>query len=483
VNGAYGAFSGFYYGTATLSQLLGSDELTNTLNTTITPDFTEKNSWNYFFKYDSNYDDYQAGLLMQWASFTNNNCNVVIQSIESGLPILSSKKDTLNANRLLGEAFLMRATCEFYNNFYIGRQYHASTLNAPSTLYRRKPILGFDDLAEPRKTVGEVYRFVIEDLLNAKKLLPEKFDKTIHPIAYQYRSKRDVATAMLAKVYFQKNDFDSALICTNELLGNTKGSSGKFPLQSGTSYSHLFQITDKTNFQAGNNSEIMMGFHGSSAFQPTIASRWINFQWTAFKNLQNGDISQAKFRLVLDSSLIKTFLKGDTAVDSRFKQLIYISRNQGKEAPAGQWTTLKYAFPTSNIVWLRAAEFHLIRSEIFMHKNNFTDALNELNLIRTRAGLGEKSTIISKSELLKEIIDERSRELCCENSRRWDNLRLASLSDSEIAAYLPEPYKSGNITMGNRSIFTNESSIFWNNDRLYCLIPENEYINNPALKK
>lgn len=484
INGAYGAFSSnSYFGTLALSQMLGSDEITNTLNATVIPDFSEKNTLNYFFNYNCNYDDYQAGILMQWSSFVNNNCNVVIQSIEKGLPVLKTKNDSLNVNRLLGEAFLMRATCEFYNNFYIGRQYHASTLNSPSTLYRRKPILGFEDLPEPRKTVGQVYRFLIDDLKRAELLLPEKFDKSIHTTAYQYRCKRDVATAMLAKVYFQKNDFDSALIYTNKLLGNTKGSSVRFPLQSGTSYARLFQIIDKTNFQAGSNSEIIMGFHGNSAFQPSIASRWQGFQWTAFKNLQNGDVSQAKFRLVIDSSLVKRMLQGDTSMDVRYRQMMYVTRNQGKEAPAKQWTTLKYAYPTSNLIWLRTAEFHLMRAEIYVHKNNLPDAVSELNLIRARAGLDEINLSISKSNLIKAIIDDRSREMCFENVRRWDNLRLASLSDSPAAVYLPEPYNSGLIPLGNRAISGTESTIHWNSDRLYCLIPENEYLNNTALER
>jgi hypothetical protein len=482
INGAYGAFcSGTYFGNISLSLLLGSDEVTNTKNPQIISDFTGINGNNYFFNYKTNVDEYQAGFALQWSSFTENNCNVVIKSIEDGLPEIKNKKDSLNSDRLLGEAFLMRAIVEYYNNFYIGRQYHSSTIDAPSTLYRRKPILSFDDLPEPRKTVGQVYRFLIQDLKRAQILIPEKYDKTIHPVAFQFRCKRDVATAMLAKVYFQKNDFDSALICINELLGNSKASSTKFPLQNGSEYIKLFQQTEKVNFQPGNGSEIIMGFHGNSAFLPTIASRWGLFQWTSFKNLQNGDLSQAKFRLVMDSSLIRTFLKGDTGLDVRFRRLIYISRNQGKEVPAGQWTALKFAFPTSNIVWLRAAEFHLMRAEIFLHTNKIESAFTELNLIRARAGLNEINSNLTKHELFQEIIDERRREMYFENIRRCDNLRLATLSDSPVAAYLPEPYKSGYIPTGNRSFLMSDSLIPWNSDRLYCLIPENEYIYNPAL--
>lgn len=483
INGAYGAFcAGGYYGNYYLCGILESDEATYTRNTAILPEFSLLNTSNYFFSYRCNIDDYQAGLALQWSSFVSNNCNVVIKSIEGGLPALKTRKDSLNANRLLGEAYLMRATVEYYNNFLIGRQYHATTINAPSTLYRRKPVMSFEDMAEPRKSVGEVYRFLVSDLQKAEKLLPVNFDKNTHSTAYQYRCKRDVATAMLAKVYFQKNDFDSALVYINSLLGNTKGASVKFPLQNGLTYSQLFRITDKVNFQAGSNSEIIMAFHGNNAFQPTTAVRWGAFQWTAFKNLQNNDLTSSNFRIVLDSSLIRNFLSGDTLFDVRYRQLIYRTKSAGKEAPAGQWTTLKFAYPTSNVLWMRAAEFHLMRAEIFIHKNELLNALSELNLIRTRAGLSEFIQPVTKVQVFLAVIQERSRELYFENIRRSDNLRLASLSDSPYADYLPEPYKSGYIPTGNRALFFNETKIAWNDDRLYCLLPENEYLYNPALK-
>jgi len=483
MNGAYGAFcANNYYGNIQLDELLGSDCVTSTSNTTILPDFSNITRENYFFKYESNTNDYQAGMLLQWASFVNNNSNIIAQSILQKLPALSTKNDTLNADRLLGEALLMRATTEYYNAYFVGRQFHSTTQDSLSTLYRRKPILSFEDMAEPRKTVSEVYQFLIADLKQAKQLLPDKFDRTIEPLAYQYRCKKEVATAMLAKVYFQKNDFDSALIQINDLLGNQVGISTKFPLNQGVAYSKIFQTTDKTNYQAGNNSEVIMAFHGNSAFLPTITTSWLCFQWTAFKNLQNGDITQPKFRIVFDETFRNNWLRGDTAKDIRFKQLIYLTQNKGKEAPAGQWTTLKFAYPTSNVTWLRASEFHLMRAEIYLHQDNLPFALTELNLIRTRAGLDEIAGSISKADLFKELIDERGRELCFENVRRWDNLRLASLSNSMYASYLPEPYKSGKIPLGNRSIFMTETELSWNANRLYSPIPNNEYLFNPALK-
>ena len=395
---------------------------------------------------------------------------------------MSTANDTLNANRLMGEALLLRASVEFYNNYFVGRQYHANTQDSLSTLYRRKPFMVTADAAEPRKTVAQVFRFMVTDLKMAKLLLPDKFNNKIHPPAYQFRCKKEVATAMLAKVYFQANKFDSALVEVNELLGNQIGVSPKFPLLEGNSYLEIFQNEAKSNYQTGNYSEVIMAFHGNSAFTPTTTTHWQLFQWTAFQNLQNGDISHCKFNIVLDESLKALWLKGDTAKDLRFKQLVYISANHWKESPAGQWTTLKWAYPTSNIPWLRASEFHLMRAEIYLHQDKLAFAESELNLIRFRAGLPGLVANVSKADLFKEIIDERMREFCFENIRRWDNIRLASLNDTPYGSYLPEPYKSGNIPLGNRKNLIHDTVLNWNSNRLYSPIPINEYLFNPALR-
>ncbi|NDP20812.1 MAG: RagB/SusD family nutrient uptake outer membrane protein [Paludibacter sp.] len=483
MNGAYGAFaSGSYYGDLVLTDVLGSDNSAPTLNPLIQPDFTLLNASNYTFKYQSNIDDYQAGRFLQWGSFVNNNSNLIIQSINQHLPPIKNSVDTLNAQRLMGEAYLMRASVEYYNNYFVGRQYHFSTLDSLSTLYRKRPILSVNDTSEPRKTVAQVYRFLEEDLRAAINLLPSQFDKSIHPLAYQYRCKKDVAIAMLAKVFFQQNNFDSALVYVNKLLGNQIGMSTKFPLTQGYAYSKIFQTIDKVNYQSGTGNEVIMAFHGSSAFQPTTTTRWDSFQWTAFKNLQNGDLTQSKFRIVLDKSLQNIFIQGDTANDIRFKQLIYITTNFGKEYPAGQWTCLKAAYPTSNTPWLRSSEFHLMRAEIYFHKNNFPYAITELNLIRKRAGLVEIGNEIINEALYKNIIDERRREFCFENVRRWDNFRLASIAGSTYGVYLPEPFKSGKIPLGNRMNLITDTELPWNSNRFYSLIPQNEYLFNPALK-
>ncbi len=483
MNGAYGAFaSNSYYGNLVLTDVLGSDNSAPTSNTLIQPDFTLLNASNYLFKYQSNIYDYQAGGYLQWGSFVNNNSNLVIQSIKQHLPPIKNSVDSLNAQRLMGEAYLMRATVEFYNNFYVGRQYHITTLDSLSTLYRKRPVLAINDANEPRKTVAQVYRFLEEDLRLAIHLLPSKFDNSIHPLAYQYRCKKDVAIAMLAKVFFQQNNFDSALVYVNQLLGNQVGISTKFPLVQGTSYSKIFQTIDKINYQYGTGNEVIMAFHGSSAFQPTSPAHWGSFQWTAFKNLQNGDLTQSKFRIVVDKSLQDIFIQGDTAKDIRFKQLIYITTNIGKEYPAGQWTTLKAAYPTSNTPWLRSSEFHLMRAEIYFHKNNFPYAIAELNLIRKRAGLVEIGNDIINEALYKSIIDDRRKEFCFENVRRWDNFRLASLAGSTYGTYLPEPFKSGKIPLGNRMNLITDTELPWNSNRFYSPIPQNEYLFNPALK-
>jgi len=65
INGAYGAFcSNSYYNNVVLTQTLGSDEITNTKNPSILPDFLSISAYNYHFSYQCNTDNYQAGSVL-----------------------------------------------------------------------------------------------------------------------------------------------------------------------------------------------------------------------------------------------------------------------------------------------------------------------------------------------------------------------------------------------------------------------------------
>lgn len=77
---------------------------------------------------------------------------------------------------------------------------------------------------------------------------------------------------------------------------------------------------------------------------------------------------------------------------------------------------------TSRATLLRLDEQYLIRAEARAQQNKVKEALNDLNLIRKRAGLLELN-LIDKNSLLSAIEHERRVELFCEWGHRFFDLK------------------------------------------------------------
>jgi hypothetical protein len=85
--------------------------------------------------------------------------------------------------------------------------------------------------------------------------------------------------------------------------------------------------------------------------------------------------------------------------------------------------TLKYTRVngTDNVVIIRFSEMYLIRAEARAMQNKFADALTDLNVIRTRAGL-PASTANTQAALVDAVLKERRFEFAHEG-HRWGDLR------------------------------------------------------------
>jgi len=113
---------------------------------------------------------------------------------------------------------------------------------------------------------------------------------------------------------------------------------------------------------------------------------------------------------------------------------------------------------TESYVVLRLADQYLIRAESEANQNDLTDAANDLNTIRNRAGL-PNSTATDKPSLLSAIVNERRWEFFCEWGNRWFDLKRWNLS----------------------TVVLSEVKTNWNvNDALYP-IPITQINNNPNL--
>jgi tetratricopeptide (TPR) repeat protein len=111
-----------------------------------------------------------------------------------------------------------------------------------------------------------------------------------------------------------------------------------------------------------------------------------------------------------------------------------------------------------NVPVIRISEMYLNRAEASYRLGKEADALKDLNTIRTRSGLVEK-TGLTGTALLDEIIKQRRLELAFEGHRFWDLKRLG------------------------RDIVKLPTTVPFTDYRILPRIPTNEINNNPNLKQ
>ena len=73
---------------------------------------------------------------------------------------------------------------------------------------------------------------------------------------------------------------------------------------------------------------------------------------------------------------------------------------------------------------IRRADIVLLYAEVLAQDGNFSTANNQVNIIRTRAGLGNMAAFTSKTMALDSVYQERRLELAFENHRWFDLLRM-----------------------------------------------------------
>jgi len=414
----------------------------------------------YTHSYSNKDYDLQAQV-MQWNNLAINMANTAIESLNLGMVDNDPKKKT-DGDRIMGEAKFIRAYAHWQIAVMLGAQYHSTMLSTPSGIFRDKPILGLSDIPKGISTVGEMYDLIISDLKDAQAKLPVSYDAMKHPTRYVVGVRQDAATALLAKIYFQMNDFDKALAEVDKILGPVSATgSAKYPLTS--NFDDLYKLIGNQNTNPNMNKEMIYSAEGASAQKWTQDSKWGYYRFTRpTKNSSGQTVAQAYGRLRLGTPYINLF---DQAKDRRFTELV--------EKVGSNYWQKKFATSGVNVPIFRAAEFHLMRAEILARKDQSANAVTELNQTRVRAGL-DPYVYTSKAALLKEIVDERGREMLGESVRHLDNLRLGAIDGTPVP--LGQRDAADKVFVGDVDVLP------WNSSMWVYPMPQNEKDYNDSLK-
>ncbi|MBI9059055.1 MAG: RagB/SusD family nutrient uptake outer membrane protein [Labilibaculum sp.] len=233
-----------------------------------------------------------------------------------------------------------------------------------------------------RSTLKECYTQIINDLLEAEKLLSDEFEV--------FLPTKLATEALLSRVYLYKNDFANSLTYSNKVIGN----SANRVLLDAASYIPSW-VEDYS-------SESILTAHVYKT-HPNFPGNGETLFDLLEENGTYGDLSITNdlYSLIGDDDV----RKGLYYLDSRDAEVI---------------RTSKYPSEESNVPILRLSEIYLNKAEAEYHSNQ-TAALTTLNTFRAKRGLSELS--LSGVDLLNAIYAERRIELCGEGHAIFDLVR------------------------------------------------------------
>lgn len=316
-------------------------------------------------------------------------CNRILEGINA-----STLMNPLLKRQLSGEALMIRAFCHFY------------LVN----LFGDVPLVINSDYAAnaraSRSSATDVYRQVINDLIQAKQHLDDTY-----PSADRVRINRGAATALLARAYLYNGQYDKAEIETTEIINK----SSQYQLQSNldevflkTSREAIWQLMPAGGSRLYTNEAALF-----ILFAPPTATGY-SLRPELYQAFDANDKRRANWIGSISS------LSGLTTWNFAYKY---------KESSANG-TGAEYSMV------LRLAEQYLIRAEARAHENKLAEAQADINVIRHRAGLPDTEAI-TKDELLAVIMQERRVELFTEWGHRFFDLKRNGKLDKVLSSVKP----------------------------------------------
>ncbi|SFF10054.1 Starch-binding associating with outer membrane [Chitinophaga sp. CF118] len=338
--------------------------------------------------------------------------NSIIEKVP-GSPVSDSLKAVY-----ISEAKIFRAFCHLYLTCYFGDVPLIKTTNVTITS------------TMPRTPKATVLEAITTDLKEAEAVLPVGSVRN-------GRFNKWMATALLARVYLYQQDWANAEAKASVLI----------------SLSDFSLLPDL-------NKVFLRG--SKEAIWQVNTAGGANDNYTYFAGINVPTANTALIRITqIRPELYNAFETGDA------RKTAWI----GTGTISG--TTFNYDYkykatstPTSSaaiedFMLLRLAEQYLIRAEARAQQDNLQGAIDDINVIRARAGLTGTSAT-TKDDVLLAVEQERRVELFGEGyGHRWIDLVRTGRIDAVMTAEKPNT---------------------WKNTSVLLPIPATELANNPALK-
>ena len=318
--------------------------------------------------------------------------------------------------QLKGENLYLRAMMHYNLVRVFGRPYPQGNGENPGV-----PLL-LDGLTEAqttslsRSSVKEVYASVITDLERAAGLMTVSKSNSF--------ASKEVALALLSRVHLYKGDNQKAIEFADQVIN-----SGRYSLVQGNDFTNYFKGAPASNpetiFAIRHTKVQDRGFSGigSMYFSSDAAgvpkgqgvSGWAEI----YASQKYMDLVSKNPEDRRNGFVTPYILDGKLQYNQRLNPvtpMYYVNKYSLQEG----------VINLSSPVYLRLAEMYLIRAEANAKLGNTEKALEDVNVIRSRAGLTGKlysSADLGSKTALDIVMEERNLELAFEGHRSYDLFR------------------------------------------------------------
>ncbi|ARS40872.1 hypothetical protein CA265_14905 [Sphingobacteriaceae bacterium GW460-11-11-14-LB5] len=359
------------------------------------------------YKYTHLVNSANATAYFQQAYYVASATNKIIKLIPDG-----SSAELL---QIKGENLFLRAMLHFNLVRMFGRPYQQNPTTNPGVPILNETVSETDAAIIKRSTVAQVYDFVIADLLKAAQCITvEKSNSFATKLA---------AYALLSRVYLYMDNNAKAIEYANLVI-----SSNKYQLMQDAAYQTYFRGDPEKNtenifaikhtktenydysaigslYYSGDANGNALG-QGESGWGEIYASvKYYNFL---------NKYPQDKRKSFISPLIVNGVQQLNTKLTPA-APIYYVNKNNLQEG----------VINLTSPVYLRLAEMYLNRAEANAKLNNTQLALDDVNVIRTRAGIPTYTLadVTPAHGILDIVLEERWLELAFECQRAYDLFR------------------------------------------------------------
>ncbi len=417
------------------------------------------NHFSYTLTYQPTPISQRARDLWQYTYQAIYGINVVIDAIEK-MDESTIQGSSVDLTQMLGENLWMRAMFHFDLATVFARPYSHDNPETNLGVIIIDNITNMEGL--PRSSVKETYEFVEKDLLRAADLMHVNRDNIF--------ASKEVAYATLARLYLYMEQNTKAIEYADRVINSGRYSlvgSENFPtantLGPERNPETIFAVKVRSEENKGRNAVGTM-MHNDGGWGEIMAS-------SSYLDLLNKNKNDLRWGFIDPD--FKLDENGEKIPDPENPYYGY-AMNDRMGVYSYFQTKMTYEYGEAMLhspVYFRLAEMYLIKAEAFAKLGQDQQALDMVNIIRTRAGLsGDQlfrlDNLQGYESILDIVLDEKRLEFAWETHRTHDVFRNKRTMDRSYLAWQG---------------WSGPSYIPYTSNRIIHQIPEDEMTKNRNL--